>query len=100
MEKKLKNIFCIILIQLLALGSVYAQAPVSVRGTVSSSDGTGLPDISVIVKDTQNGTVTDENGNYLLNNVPAGGSLVFSAVGFKSQEIPLSGRQQIDLVME
>jgi TonB family protein len=59
-----------------------------VRGKVTfSEDGTGLPGVNVTVKGSNQGTVTDEQGNYILplNNPEA--SLTFSFIGFTSQEI-------------
>lgn len=69
---------------------VFAQKPIS--GTVTSADdGTTLPGVSVVVKGTTVGTVTDFDGKYNLN-VPAGGTaLIFSFVGMASQEITIAG---------
>lgn len=70
-----------------------------VSGKVSDSSGAPLPGVSVVIKGTTQGTITDTDGNYSLSNVPAGSVLVFSFVGMKDQEIPASG-QAVSVVME
>jgi TonB-linked SusC/RagA family outer membrane protein len=52
------------------------------------------------VKGTTRGTVTNADGNYSLTNIPEDATLVFSFVGMKTQEIPVSGKQTIDVVLE
>ncbi|GIL22895.1 MAG: hypothetical protein BroJett042_14080 [Bacteroidota bacterium] len=68
-----------------------------VRGRVySSEDGMPLPGVNVIVKGTIYGTVTDTNGEYYLT-VPAGGTLVFSFIGLKTEEINTNNRNEVDV---
>ena len=69
----------------------------SVSGKVTDSTGSTLPGVSVVVKGTTNGTITDMDGNFKLTNVPDNGILVFSFVGMKSQEISLAGKTTIDV---
>ena len=78
--------------------SLYAIAQEKVvNGTVTSvEDNTGLPGVNVIVKGTSKGTVTDLDGNYSIP-VEDGDILVFSFVGYTSQEIPVLGRTEIDV---
>ena len=75
------------------------QAQITVTGNVSDGNGP-IPGANVIVKGTSNGAVTDFDGNYTLNNVPADGTLVFSFVGYQAQEIPVNNRTQIDASLE
>src|SRR5690606_1063128 len=76
------------------------QQNVRVTGLVTAaSDQTGLPGVSIVLKGTTTGTVTNAEGRYSLD-VPPDGTLVFSFVGFESQEIPVSGRTAIDIVMQ
>ncbi len=72
-----------------------------ITGTVvSADDGGTLPGVSVAVKGTSIGTITDMNGQYQLN-VPANTEIiVFSFVGLLKQEIAISGQNQIDVTME
>lgn len=76
----------------------YAQDR-TISGTVASDDGTALPGVSVIVKGTTIGTVTDIDGKYTLS-VPAGSNtLVFSFIGYVSGEAEINGRTSIDVLM-
>ncbi len=72
----------------------------NVKGTVTSSeDGIPLPGVSIVLKGTITGTITDFDGTYDIN-VPNGtGSLVLSYLGFETQEISVSGRATINVVM-
>lgn len=72
----------------------------NVKGKVtSSSDGIGLPGLSISVKGTAQGTITDMDGNYSLNVDNNNATLVFSFVGFAVQEIAINGQSEIDVVM-
>ena len=81
---------------LLCSVSGYAQN-ITVTGKVSDAMGT-LPGVSVAIKGTTNGTVTDVDGKYSLN-VAKNATLVFSFVGMKSQEVTVNGRKVIDDTM-
>ncbi|SFE98884.1 TonB-linked outer membrane protein, SusC/RagA family [Sunxiuqinia elliptica] len=73
---------------------------ISVSGKVTSLNGEFLPGVAVVVKGTSQGTVTDFDGAYSLSDVPADGTLVFSFVGMKAQEVPVNQKSQIDVVLE
>ncbi len=70
-----------------------------VSGTVSDPSGLPLPGVTVIVKGTAHGAVTDANGNYSLVGVASDATLVFSFVGMKAQEIPIAGKTNINVTM-
>jgi TonB-dependent starch-binding outer membrane protein SusC len=71
----------------------------NVTGRITSQeDGLGLPGVNVIEKGTNNGTVTDVQGSYYLE-VTEGATLVFSSVGYNSQEVEIGNRTVVDLVM-
>lgn len=83
-----------------AVGEVWAQDR-TVNGRVTSmEDASGLPGVNVVLKGTTTGTVTDETGSYTLSVPSSGGILVFSFIGYKSQEIEIDSRTTIDLVLE
>jgi TonB-dependent starch-binding outer membrane protein SusC len=65
---------------------------------ISQEDGQGLPGVNVIEMGTINGTVTDVQGNYSLN-VMEGARLVFSSVGYTTEEVAIGNRTVVDLVM-
>ena len=86
------------LLSLLFCLPVLAQ-DVSVSGRVTSSDdGSGIPGVNVQIKGTTRGTTTDVSGNYQLA-APANGRLVFSFIGFTSQEIAINNRSKLNVSM-
>jgi hypothetical protein len=64
---------------------------------ISAEDRAGLPGVNVVVKGTTIGTVTDAGGNYHLSLPPEAFSLVVSFIGMKTEEIPINGRNAIDV---
>jgi len=78
----LKKIF---VLGFLLLGA-YAHAQ-NVSGTISDLDGSPLPGVSVIIKNTTNGVTTDFDGNFELQNVNIGETIVFSYIGFVTREV-------------
>ena len=70
----------------------------TVSGTVSDATGP-LPGANVLVKGTSNGTQTDFDGNYTLDNVDATATLVFSYVGFTSKEVAVNGQSTINATL-
>ena len=80
--------------------NVVAQAQV-IKGRVTGESGEGLPGVTVIVKGTSIGTVTDFEGNYSLT-IPEGTEntvLVYSFIGFTGQEVPVNNRAVINTVL-
>ena len=86
----------LILTLIVSVNGLFSQ---SVNGIVSSKDHP-LPGVSVIVKGTTIGTSTDFDGNYRIDNVNANSILVFSSVGFKTQEIVVGNNLEIDVILE
>ncbi|SFU83136.1 TonB-linked outer membrane protein, SusC/RagA family [Pontibacter akesuensis] len=75
---------------------------ITVSGRVTGEDGTGLPGVSVAVKGTSIGTITDASGSYSLT-VPDGqenGTLAFSYIGYATQEVPINNRSTINVQLE
>ena len=72
---------------------------VKVSGRVTSTSGEPVAGVSVVVKNTSIGTTTDGAGNYVLT-VPDSALLVFSSLGFETQEIPVNGRTTIDVSLK
>ena len=71
----------------------------SVSGTVTDSSGGSLPGVSIVVKGTTTGTITDADGKYSLVNVPENSTIQFSFVGMKTQEISISGKSTINATL-
>ncbi|WP_347158825.1 SusC/RagA family TonB-linked outer membrane protein [Pontibacter chitinilyticus] len=74
------------------------QDDVTVTGTVVDQSGTGLPGVTVVVQGTTRGTATDVNGNFTLA-APAGSTLVFSYIGYTTQEVPLGNKTNLNVTL-
>ena len=84
----------------LALGTVSAFAQRSVSGRVTASeDGSGIPGVNILEKGTTNGTASDFDGNFSLS-VGDNAVLVFSFIGYSTQEITVGAQSTINVSME
>lgn len=93
-----KTILKLLLLIMLCTNAAYAQ---NVRGRVTSSmDNSAIPGVSIVLQGTSKGTVTDVDGNYTLDisglEEP---TLIFSFVGFVTEDIPVNNRTTVDLAM-
>ena len=77
-----------------------ALAQKTVKGTVKDATGDPVIGANVLEKGTNNGTITDFEGNYTLTNVKANGTLVFSYIGYVSQEIKVNGQTTVNATIE
>ncbi len=99
-------VFAFLIIQISAISNLFANEnwppqEIQIKGKIiSSDDQMGLPGVNVLVKGTTQGTVTDINGDYRLNVPSSDATLIFSSVGYVSQEIPIANKTTIDLTME
>ncbi|MEP2278189.1 TonB-dependent receptor [Maribacter sp.] len=92
---KLKNIIAF-MFMILSSSIIFAQ---SITGTVFSLDGP-LPGASVVVKGTTNGTITDFDGNFSLNNVEPNSILNITYLGFIAQEIQTNDKIEFNIILE
>ena len=76
------------------------QSGKKISGKVTDTSGASLPGVSVVVKGTTNGVITDNGGNFLLNNVPDNATLQFSFVGMKRQEVAVGGKSTLNIELE
>ncbi len=72
-----------------------AKQAVKITGKVLDDTNQPLPGVSVKLKGTTTGTVTDVNGNFVLDLPNADGTLVFSFIGFTPKEVPLNGQTSV-----
>ena len=72
----------------------------TISGRVSDTSGSPLPGVSVVLKGTSTGTVTDTDGRYSLTNVPANATLQFSFVGMKTKDVLVEGKSTINTTLE
>ncbi len=94
MRKKL----LVMLLFTFSVGYTYAQREISGKVT-SGEDGSSLPGVNVVVVGSQQGSITDVDGNYTIN-VSDGATLKFSYIGFIDQEIQVGNQSIIDVVMQ
>ncbi|PRY96231.1 TonB-linked SusC/RagA family outer membrane protein [Marinilabilia salmonicolor] len=78
------------------IGLMMAQQ--TVTGVVTDSSNEPIPGVSILEKGTMNGTITQVDGNYSIE-VSDDATLVFSFIGFESQEVPVEGRSVINVVL-
>jgi TonB-linked SusC/RagA family outer membrane protein len=80
-------------------GSLFAQS-LTVKGNITDNTGETIPGVNIAVKGTTSGTASDIDGNYSVT-VPAGNSvLVFSFIGYSTQEINVNNRTTLNVVLE
>lgn len=97
MKNKLLTKLLLLPILLIIGGSAYAQLTVS--GTVSDNNGP-VPGVNIIVKGTSNGAQSDFDGNYTLEDVASNATLVFSYIGYATQEVGVNGRTSISVTLQ
>ncbi|HZL11196.1 MAG TPA: TonB-dependent receptor [Prolixibacteraceae bacterium] len=76
------------------------QQPRTIKGKVTGSAGDPIPGATVVIKGTSNGTVTDMDGNFNLDNISDTDKLVFSFVGLKTAEVEVAGQSVLNIVLE
>ncbi|HOC87811.1 MAG: SusC/RagA family TonB-linked outer membrane protein [Bacteroidota bacterium] len=77
-----------------------AQQALTVTGRVTDITGAPLPGVTVLVKNTVQGTITGSDGSYTLSNVPGNSTLMFSFVGMKTIEVAVAGKRVLNVTME
>jgi len=81
------------------MGVLFAQTK-TVSGTVVDTDGISLPGVTVAIKGTTTGTITDIDGNFNLNDVPNDATLVISFVGMTTQEVLVGSQAEFNITLE
>lgn len=89
----------LMLLAILFSFGLQAQTGGQVTGKVIDAMGE-LPGVSVVIKGTSNGTITDLNGQFTLPNVKSSDVLVFSFIGYKTQEITVGNQKSLSVKME
>ncbi|MFI1772416.1 SusC/RagA family TonB-linked outer membrane protein [Thalassobellus citreus] len=101
----MKNVItnaCILLLFSLVTLSSFGQdtsSKIKVSGAVLDVSGVPVPGVNVIEKGTNNGVVTDFDGNFNLS-VKSNGTIVFSFIGMETQEIPVDGQTLINVTLK
>lgn len=95
--REARKIMLLTLSLLMSATMVFAQ--VRITGTVTDAGGGPLIGVNVIEKGTMNGTITDTDGNFTLNVASTSSVLVFSYVGFTTQEVPVGNNTRLTIVL-
>ena len=85
--------------QKLVAGVTFDPPQTTITGTVTDMDGLPLGGVNVVLESTNQGAISDMDGTYRIEAGP-NGTLVFSIVGFKSLNVPIEGRNVIDVQLE
>ena len=83
---------------MISVGAIWAQN-MNVKGTVTDANGEPIIGAGIFVKGATTGVTTDLDGNYSIS-VPSNGTLKFSCLGYKDQEIPVNGRSIVNVIMQ
>ncbi|SFF58891.1 MULTISPECIES: SusC/RagA family TonB-linked outer membrane protein [Salegentibacter] len=92
--KKLLLTFIVVFLPYIMLG----QETIEITGTVTDNS-MSLPGVNIVEKGTNNGTMTDFDGNYTIQT-PSNAVLVISYMGYATKEIEVNGKTNIDIVLE
>lgn len=97
-----KNLFKIVLafvLCMVVLPKVFAQQ-ITVTGKVTDSTNEGMPGVNVQIKGTATGTITDFDGNYSMNVPDSKSTLVFSFIGYVTQEVVVGGKKVLNVQLK
>ena len=95
----MKKLSILLVLLLLTAMQVLAQRTITGRVT-SADDGNGIPGVTVLVKGTSNGVLTDVDGKFRINVPKDATALQFSFIGMKMQDVALSASDIMDVVMQ
>ncbi|MBN1925270.1 MAG: TonB-dependent receptor, partial [Prolixibacteraceae bacterium] len=85
---------------LLTAEKIELQQERTITGKITDSNEAPLPGVTVLIKGTTQGTISNFDGNYTLSGVSGDATLVFSFVGMRTQEIPVAKQTNINITME
>ena len=94
-----KSLWIFAAMMLFSLGFTPQQSRTITGKVTAAEDGNGMPGVNVLVKGTKNGTITDAKGNYSITVSAHGGTLIFSFVGYVTNEIKIGTSNVINIVL-
>lgn len=100
MRQKLLNVFLVCLLCLTSTAAALAQQTIKVTGKVIDSTNEGVPGVNVQVKGGSLGTITDVDGNYKIDVPNSKSVLVFSFIGYETQEVPVGNKTVINVSLK
>lgn len=90
--------FCIVILTLISSSVIFAQSR-AITGQVKDEAANPLPGVSIVEKGTNNGTVTDADGNFHLS-VQDNATLVISFIGMRAMEVPVGTQTTLSVIMQ
>lgn len=99
MKKNLFNVFLVCVFCVAAIPDMFAQQ-IKVTGKVTDSTNEGMPGVNVQVKGTATGTITDFDGNYSIDVPDSKSTLVFSFIGYVTQQVAGRWKKSIECSVE
>ncbi len=98
-QKHYRVVFLIFLF--LGIGTMLSSAQVKVTGSIKDNAGVALPGVSVVIKGTTVGTLSDVNGNFTIQVKDINKDVLqFSMIGYQGQDIAIGGKSVFNIVME
>ncbi|MEN8118132.1 MAG: TonB-dependent receptor [Bacteroidota bacterium] len=97
---KVKDRFILLITPEVNGNDLILQQQNSISGTVTDDSGQPLPGVTVIIKGTTQGTVTNTEGKYSLSSIPDNATLIFSFVGMQTQEVVVGEQSSINITMQ
>lgn len=86
-----------VVFSLLILSTFSAHAQTTIKGKVSDESGGVLPGVNVLIKGTTVGTTSDADGNYAISLSEENSILIFSFIGYETQEVPVAGKSVVNV---
>ncbi len=93
--KKIINVISLLLVTTM----LFAQEQVTVKGKVTGTDNSGIPGVSIVIQGTSQGTITDVDGNYLINAAPDA-VIEFSFIGYATQQVAVNNQEEINIILQ
>ena len=72
----------------------------NIKGQITNEEGEPLPGATIVVKGTTKGTATNENGEFIIQDVEPNATLIISSVGYQIQEVKLNGRTTVNVQLK
>ncbi|MFO8066100.1 MAG: von Willebrand factor type A domain-containing protein [Bacteroidales bacterium] len=95
-----KTIFIITAISLLLISMSACSQSRKITGTITDNNGDELPGVSIVIKNTSRGVISDINGKYSIDVFPSDSVLVFSFVGMETKEISFGTATEVNVVLK
>src|SRR4051812_19326280 len=99
LPSRAKYAYLLVILLVCNYASVIAQS-ISVKGKVLNEKAEGMPGVSVLVKGTNNGVSTNQDGEFSLKVPNRNTVLVFSSVGYQTQEMAVGNQSNLSIVMK